>query len=79
MENINQRKVKRVKGMLQIRTTVVVNGGFYTVIVIKPDVFESQIVDERHFGTYEEAELFKLRMALDHKDLVCVVCEFREA
>lgn len=66
--------------MKKIRETVVVlNSEFYTVIVIKPDVFESQIVDERHFGTYEEAELFKLRMALDHKDLVCVVCEFREA
>lgn len=65
--------------MLQIRTTVVLNGGFFTVIVIKPDVFESKIVDERHFSIYEEAELFKLRMALDHKDLVCVICEFKEA
>lgn len=65
--------------MLQIRQTeVVLNGGFYTVIVIKPDVFESQVVDERHFGTYEEAEWFKLQIALNHKDLICVVCEFRE-
>ncbi len=65
--------------MLQIRqTAVVLDGGFYTVIVIKPDVFESEIVDERHFGTYEETELFKLNMALNHRDLVCVVCEFRE-
>ncbi len=66
--------------MLQIRQTeVVVNGGFFTVIVVKPDVFESQIVDERHFGTYEEAEWFKLQIALNHKDLICVVCEFRGA
>lgn len=66
--------------MKKIRETVVVlNGEFYTVIVIKPDVFESQIVDERHFGTYEEAELFKLQMALNHRDLICVVCEFKEA
>lgn len=31
---------------------------FYSVIVIRPDVFESQITDKRHFGTYEEAEWF---------------------
>lgn len=66
--------------MLQIRQTeVVLNGSFFTVIVVKPDIFESQIVDERHFGTYEEAMLFKLRMALDYNDRVCVVCEFKEA
>jgi hypothetical protein len=66
--------------MLQIRqAAVVLNGGFFTVIVVKPDIFESQIVDERHFGTYEEAQLFKLRMALDYNDRVCVVCEFKEA
>ena len=66
--------------MLQIRQTeVVLNGGFFTVIVVKPNVFESEIVDERHFGTYEEAEWFKLRMALDYNDRVCVVCEFKEA
>ncbi len=66
--------------MLQIRQeAVVLNGGFYTVIVIKPDVFESQIVDERHFSTYEEVEWFRLNMALNHRDLICVVCEFKEA
>ena len=66
--------------MLQIRqAAVVLNGGFFTVIVVKPDVFESQIVDERHFSTYEEAEWFKLNMALNHKDLICVACEFKEA
>lgn len=47
--------------MKQIKeAAVVLNGGFFTVIVIKPDVFESQIVDERHFGTYEDAEWFKI-------------------
>ena len=66
--------------MLQIRQTeVVLNDGFFAVIVVKPDMFESQIVDERHFGTYEEAQLFKLRMALDYNDRLCVVCEFKEA
>lgn len=28
---------------------------FYTVIVLKIDVFESAIVDERHFGNAPEA------------------------
>ena len=66
--------------MKQIKeAAVVLNSGFFTVIVVKPDIFESQIVDERHFGTYEEAQLFKLRMALDYNDRVCVVCEFKEA
>ena len=66
--------------MKQIKeAAVVLNRGFFTVIVVKPDVFESEIVDERHFGTYEEAEWFKLRMALNHRDLICVVCEFKEA
>lgn len=65
--------------MLQIKqAAVVLNGGFYTVIVVKPDIFESQIVDERHFGTYEEVEWFRLNMALNHRDLICVVCEFKE-
>lgn len=63
--------------MKQIEKVVVLSGGFYTVIVVKPDMFESQIVDERHFGTYEEAELFKLQMALNQRDLICVTCEFK--
>lgn len=72
--------MKRKQSMKQIKETVVVlNGRFYSVIVVKPDVFESQIVDERHFGTYEEAEWFKLQMALNHNDLICVMCEFKEA
>lgn len=61
------------------KVVVALKERFYTVIVIKPDVFESQIVDERHFGTYEEAEIFKLQMALNHRDLVCVTVEFNEA
>ena len=31
---------------------------YYTVIVVKIDAFESQIVNERHFGNYEDAEEF---------------------
>ena len=29
---------------------------YYTVIVVKIDAFESQIINERHFGNYEDAE-----------------------
>lgn len=32
---------------------------FYTVVVIKVDLFESSIVDEKHFGLLSEAESFK--------------------
>ena len=32
---------------------------FFTVIVIKTDLFESVIVDERHFANIDEAENFK--------------------
>lgn len=31
---------------------------FYKVILIHCDIFMSSIVDERHFGTKEEAETF---------------------
>lgn len=31
---------------------------FYKVVVLKVDVFESAIVDERHFGSSSEAHAF---------------------
>ena len=31
---------------------------FYKVIVMKVDIFESEIVEERHFGTCEDAARF---------------------
>ena len=31
---------------------------FYKVIVMRVDVFESEIVDEKHFGTLEDAASF---------------------
>lgn len=33
-------------------------GGFYKVLVLDIDVFESVIVDERHFSTVNEAMIF---------------------
>ena len=39
---------------------------YYTVIVVKIDAFESQIINERHFGNYEDAEEFSRNVfALD--------------
>ena len=31
---------------------------FFTVVVVEFDVFESRIIDERHFGNRAEAEAF---------------------
>lgn len=53
---------------------VEVKGGFYTVIVIQLDIFESQIIDERHFGTKEEAEQFQIHTILDdNKNIRCIM------
>lgn len=32
---------------------------YYTVIVVKIDAFESQIINERHFGNYEDQKNFQ--------------------
>lgn len=53
---------------------VEVKGGFYTVIVVQLDIFESKIIDERHFGTKEEAEQFQIHTILDSADNIrCIV------
>lgn len=48
---------------------------FFKAIVVKPDIFGSKIVDEKHFRTKEEAERFKLDVIKNHDDLLCVVCK----
>lgn len=53
---------------------VEVKGGFYTVIVIQLGIFESQIIDERHFGTKEEAEQFQIHTILNSdKNVRCIM------
>lgn len=53
---------------------VEVKGGFYTVVVIQLDIFESQIIDERHFGTKEEAEQFQIHTILNSdKNVRCIM------
>jgi len=48
---------------------------FFKAIVVKPDIFGSKIVDEKHFQTKEDAERFKLDIIQSHNDLLCVVCK----
>ena len=48
---------------------------FFKAIVVKPDIFGSKIVDEKHFRTKEDAERFKLDVMQKHNGLLCVVCQ----
>jgi len=46
---------------------------FFTVIVIAVDMFESSIVDERHFGSMQEALIYKNSLPSNLHGLVCEV------
>ena len=46
---------------------------FFTVIVISVDMFESSIVDERHFGSIQEAMRFKNSLPDYLQGLVCEI------
>ena len=73
--NIILRKVKKVYNMSNNNIHAVeVKGGFYTVVVIQLDIFESSIIDERHFGTKEEAEQFQIHTILNcDKNVRCIM------
>lgn len=47
---------------------------YYTVIVIKIDAFESQIVNERHFRSYDDAEAFSKSVS---QDVTCMIAELK--
>lgn len=47
---------------------------YYTVIVIKIDTFESQIIDERHFSSYDAAEAFSKTIS---QNVTCVIAELK--
>ena len=58
----------------QERTTMVtVKGGFYTAVVVQLDIFESRIIDERHFATKEEAEEFQIQTIQNNDNIYCFV------
>lgn len=46
---------------------------FYKAIVIKIGLFDSVIVDERHFTTMEQAQVFKERITSGSDDLMCII------
>lgn len=46
---------------------------FYTVVVVEVDMWESSIVDERHFGSKSEAEAFKRGLPAGQNGLVCEI------
>lgn len=54
-----------------------ITGGFYTAVVVKFELFESSIIDERYFATREEAEEFKRSIMVkrynDLENIACVV------
>lgn len=46
---------------------------FWKVIVIQLDLFESTIIDERHFSNKEEAKTFESKYA-KNDSIICVAC-----
>lgn len=56
--------------MDQNRTTesVIVSGGFYTVVTVQIDVFESRIIDEKHFATEEEAKEYQAKTIMSSEN-----------
>lgn len=62
--------------MEQNRATesVIVSGGFYTVVTVQIDVFESRIIDEKHFATEEEAKEYQAKTIMSSENnIYCFV------
>ena len=61
--------------MEQNRTeSVIVSGGFYTVVTVQIDVFESRIIDEKHFATEEEAKEYQAKTIMSSENnIYCFV------
>lgn len=62
-----------MKEITIIRTEAIT---FFKVIVVKIGLLESQIVDERHFKTKEEATQFQAQMTLNHNNIMCMTCMY---
>ena len=76
---VNERiLIRRGKGEKIMKSQVLnITGGFYTAVVIRFELFESSIIDERYFATREEAEAFQ-RVIIekrfnDLENIACVV------
>ena len=48
------------------KEALTVKGGFYTAVTIQIDLLESVIIDERHFGTDEEAKAYQKEQEEKH-------------
>lgn len=62
--------------MEQNRATesVIISGGFYTVVTVQIDVFESRIIDEKHFATEEEAKEYQAKTIMSNENnIYCFV------
>ena len=62
--------------MEQNRATesIIVSGGFYTVVTVQIDVFESRIIDEKHFATEEEAKVYQAKTIMSSgNNIYCFV------
>lgn len=54
--------------------SVIVSGGFYTVVTVQIDVFESRIIDEKHFATEEEAKAYQMKTIIgSENNIYCFV------
>lgn len=54
--------------------SVIVSGGFYTVVTVQIDVFESRIIDEKHFATEEEAKEYQAKTIMSSENnIYCFV------
>lgn len=63
--------------MEQVKTKdVIVSGGFYTAITIKVDIFKSNIIDERHFGTEKEAKEYQRTVISKGDNSICCLVSF---
>ncbi len=55
---------------------LVVEKPYFKAIVIKVGLFCSEIVDERHFDTLEDAQDFKEMITTCYgNDMICVICK----
>lgn len=57
------------------KESVIVSGGFYTVVTVEIDIFESRIINEKHFGTEEEAKAYQMQTIVnsDNKNIHCFI------
>ena len=54
--------------------SVIASGGFYTVVTVQIDVFESRIIYEKHFATEEEARAYQTKTIISSENnIYCFV------